>query len=55
MIDIGFAPKLEMNLFYDNRAAINISHNPIQHNHIKHIEVDWHFIKQNLDDKVIQL
>ncbi|KAL5764225.1 hypothetical protein ACOSQ2_016819 [Xanthoceras sorbifolium] len=44
----------EMNLFSDNKAAIDISHNPIQHDHTKHVEVDRHFIKQNLEEKIIQ-
>lgn len=54
MTDIGFHPKSEMNLFCDNRATIDISHNPVQHDRTKHIEVDRHFIKKNLEDKVIQ-
>ncbi|KAL5765958.1 hypothetical protein ACOSP7_016575 [Xanthoceras sorbifolium] len=44
----------EMNLFSDNKAAIDISHNPIQHDRTKHVEVDRHFIKQNLEEKIIQ-
>ena len=43
-----------MKLFCDNKAAIDISHNPIQHDRTKHVEVDRHFIKQNLDAKIIQ-
>ena len=54
MIDIGFAPQSEMNLLCDNKAAIDMSHNPVQYECTKHIEVDRHFIKQNLEDKVIQ-
>ena len=42
-----------MNLFCDNKEAIDISHNPVQHDRIKHVEVDRHFIKQNLDEKII--
>lgn len=37
---LGFAPSEEMNLFYDKKTAIDISHNPVQHDRIKHIEVD---------------
>ena len=34
-----------MNLFCDNKAAIAIAHNPVQHDRTKHVEVDQHFIK----------
>jgi hypothetical protein len=51
--EIGFAPNSEMNLYFDNKVAIEISRNPIQHDRTKHIEIDRHFIKQNLEEKVI--
>ena len=54
LTEIGFAPTSEMNLFCDNKAAIDISHNPIQHDRTKHVEVDRHFIKHNLETKIIQ-
>ena len=43
-----------MNLLCDNKAAIDIAHNPVQHDRTKHVEVDRHFIKQNLEAKIIQ-
>ena len=54
LTEIGFAPSSKMNLFCDNKAAIDISHNPIQHDRTKHVEVDRHFIKQNLEEKIIR-
>jgi len=54
LTEIDFAPSCEMDLFCDNKAAIDISHNPIQHDRTKHVEVDRHFIKQNLETKVVR-
>ena len=44
-----------MGLHCDNKAAIEIAHNLVQHDRTKHVEVDRHFIKENLDWKIIQL
>ena len=38
-----------MRLYCDNKSAISIAHNPVQHDKTKHIEVDKHFIKEKLD------
>ena len=54
LTEVGFPPDYAMNLFCDNKAAIDISHNPIQHDRTKHVEVDRHFIKQNLEEKIVQ-
>ncbi|RVW38219.1 Retrovirus-related Pol polyprotein from transposon TNT 1-94 [Vitis vinifera] len=55
LAEIGVAPSSKMNLFCDNTAAIAISHNPVQHDRTKYVEVDRNFIKQNLEEKIIQL
>ncbi|XP_021625007.1 uncharacterized protein LOC110624199 [Manihot esculenta] len=36
------------------KAAIEIAQNPVQHDRTKHVEVDQHFIKEKLDQKIIQ-
>jgi hypothetical protein len=53
LIELGFAPTSEMELFCDNKSAITISHDPVQHDRTKHVEVDRHFIKENLEGKII--
>jgi len=53
LMEIGYGPNMEMNLFCDNKAAIDISQNPIQHDRTKHVEIDQHFVKQNLKKKII--
>ena len=42
-----------MKLYCDNKSAINIAHNRIQHDRTKHIEVDRHFIKEKLDEGLV--
>ena len=42
-----------MKLFCDNKVTISIAHNPVQHGRTKHIEVDRHFIKENLEAGII--
>ncbi|RVX07666.1 Retrovirus-related Pol polyprotein from transposon TNT 1-94 [Vitis vinifera] len=37
------------------RAACDIAHNPVQHDRTKHVEVDRFFIKEKLDDKIVEL
>ena len=52
--DLGIEYATPMNLHCDNKAAIQIAQNPVQHDCTKHVEVDCHFIKENLDEKIIQ-
>ena len=42
-----------MRLYCDNKSAISIAHNPVQHDRTKHIEIDRHFIKEKLDSGLI--
>ena len=44
---------LPMKLFCDNKAAYDIAHNLVQHDHMKHVEIDRHFIKKKLKAKII--
>ena len=44
---------LLMKLYYDNKAAINIAYNSVQHDRTKHIEVDKHFIKEKLEAEIV--
>lgn len=40
-------------LYCDNKAAVDIANNPVQHDWTKHVEIDCHFIKEKLDGGII--
>ncbi|KAA0041975.1 Cysteine-rich RLK (RECEPTOR-like protein kinase) 8 [Cucumis melo var. makuwa] len=44
-----------MKLLCDNKVAISIAYNPIQHDRTKHVEIDQHFIKERLDNGSISI
>ena len=39
----------------DNKVAIAITNNPVQHDRTKYVEVDRHFIKDHLNQRTINL
>ena len=42
-----------MRLYCDNKSTINIAHNSVQHDRMKHIKIDKYFIKEKLDSGLI--
>ncbi|GJZ57567.1 hypothetical protein Tco_0613061, partial [Tanacetum coccineum] len=42
-------------LYYDSQSAIAISCNPVQHSRTKHINVRYHFIKEQVECGIIEL
>lgn len=55
MAEIGFPAQKACELMCDNKAAISISENPVQHDRTKHVEVDRHFIKEKLEGGLIDI
>ena len=53
--EIGFPQTEASMIMCDNKAAIQISENPVQHDRTKHVEVDRHFIKEKLEAGIIEL
>ncbi|KAK2984954.1 hypothetical protein RJ640_013380 [Escallonia rubra] len=53
--DLGCVSKQPIKLYCDNKAACDIAHNPVQHDRTKHVEIDRFFIKEKLDEKIMEL
>lgn len=39
----------------DNRGAIDLAKNPIHHQRTKHIDIRFHYIRSQIQDKTVQL
>jgi hypothetical protein len=48
LTELEFDSKDSMRLYCDNKVAISIAHNPVQHDRTKHVEIDLQFIKEKL-------
>lgn len=42
-------------IFCDNRAAIEIAKNPKDHQRAKHIDIKFHFIRKEIEEKTFEL
>ena len=55
MTELGLRLTHPCRLFCDNKADISILATPVQHDKTKHVEVDRHFIKENIEAKVVEM
>ena len=39
----------------DNKSAISMAKDPVQHDKTKHVEIDRHFLSEKIEEKVIYL
>src|SRR4051812_13247643 len=53
--ELHLLPNGPVMLYYDNKAAIDIANNPVQHDRTKHVEIDRHFIREKIDHGIICL
>jgi hypothetical protein len=54
LLDYGYR-MLRIPIYCDSKSAIAISHNPIQHSLTKHIDIRYHFLKDNILKENIEM
>ncbi|KAL5745206.1 hypothetical protein ACOSP7_026352 [Xanthoceras sorbifolium] len=52
--ELKMSPTSHIKLYCDNKAACDKAHNPVQRDRTKHVEIDRHFIKEQLEAKNIE-
>eukprot|EP00253_Pinus_taeda_P011459 PITA_11459 len=55
LLEFGFQQQHPTTLWCDNQSAIQLCNDPIQHQHIKHIELHMHFIRNIIHDHVLEV
>lgn len=55
MVDLTIVRTGSVKLYSGSKFAINIAHNLVHHDRTKHMEIDRHFIKEKVEEGIINL
>jgi hypothetical protein len=55
LVELKIDQRAQMKLWCDNKSAISIANNSVQHDITKHIEIDKFFIKEKLNNGFLEL
>ncbi|PKU70954.1 Retrovirus-related Pol polyprotein from transposon TNT 1-94 [Dendrobium catenatum] len=53
--EIGYSQVETTKIYVDNKSAIALSKNPVYHKRNKHIDVRFHYIRDHIKDKEVQV
>ena len=55
MLDMNFDHVQPVKLFADNQGAIALAKNPVHHQRTKHIDIRYHFIREEINNKSVDV
>ena len=55
MEDLGCVQEEPTTIMCDNQGSMALAKNPTNHDRSKHIDVQHHFIKKNIENKIVKL
>lgn len=53
--DLGFIQNSPITIFQDNQSCIQLARNPTFHARSKHIDIKHHFIREAIENKLVDL
>jgi transposase InsO family protein len=53
--EIGYAPNGPTTIFADNKSAIALATNPVYHGRSRHIDIQYHYTREKVNDDTVQL
>lgn len=55
LCEIGYGHKLSISLWCDNIGAVYLSSNPVLHSRTKHVALDYHFVREQVQNGTIAI
>jgi ATP sulfurylase len=55
LLEIGISCLKQAKMWYDNLGAKYLTSNPIFHGRVKHIEIDYHFIRERVTQGLLHI
>lgn len=53
--ELNLAKKDPVTIYVDNKSAISLAKNPVSHSRRKHINIKYHFIREQVNHKIVEL